>query len=248
MRPADFLVTNREKLHLSHWKKIPGRRPPVEGWPGKRSMTMKREFLALAAIVSLTASPVLYAQRGGGGGGQRGGGGGMQGQGPTTTGQQRGAQQGQGGAQMGTRDQQRQRIHATDQQQDQYRTSTQAADRVRTQARDMAKAAKGGGVNNEEFRQQHTQLRNEIQTMQQEHDRFAQGLSEDQRASLQDRIRRMDQARDRVHTQSQQMDQEMTQANPDGKRVATQAREMEKAMNEWQKQYRNVASDLSIEQ
>ena len=209
---------------------------------------MKRGFLALAAIVSLAVSPVLYAQRGGGGGGQRGGGGGMQGQGPTISGQPRGGQQGQVGAQTGTRDQQRQRIHATDQQGNQYRTSTQAADRVRTQARDMAKAAKGGGVNNEEFRQQHAQLRNDIQTMQQEHDRFAQGLSEEQRAAVQDRIRRMDQARDRLHTQSQQMDQEMSQANPDAQHIATQAREMEKAMKEWQKQYRSLGSEIGISQ
>ena len=172
----------------------------------------------------------------------------MQGQRPTTTGQPRGGQQGQTGVQTGTRDQQRQRIHATDQQRDQYRTSTQAADRVRTQARDMAKAAKGGGVNNEEFRQQHAQLRNEIQTMQQEHDRFAQGLSEEQRAAVQDRLRKMDQARDRVRTQSQQMDQEMSQANPDTQRMAAQAREMEKAMKEWQKQYCNLGSDIGISQ
>lgn len=172
----------------------------------------------------------------------------MQGQGPTTTGQPRGGQQGQVGAQTGTRDQQRQRIHATDQQQDQYRTSTQAADRVRTQARDMAKAAKSGGANNEQFRQQHAQLRNDIQTMQQEHDRFAQGLSEEQRVAVQDRIRRMDQARDRIHTQSQQMDQEMSQANPDAQRIATRAREMEKAMKEWQKQYRSLGSEISISQ
>jgi TRAP-type C4-dicarboxylate transport system substrate-binding protein len=84
--------------------------------------------------------------------------------------------------------------------------------------------------------------------MQQEHDRFAQGLSEEQRAALQDRIRKMDQARDRVHTQSQQMDQEMSQANPNAQRVATQAREMEKAVKEWQKQYRSLGSEIGISQ
>jgi hypothetical protein len=50
---------------------------------------MKRGFLALAAIVSLAVSPVLYAQRGGG---QRGGAGAGQGQRPTTSGQPRGGQ------------------------------------------------------------------------------------------------------------------------------------------------------------
>jgi DNA repair exonuclease SbcCD ATPase subunit len=207
--------------------------------PGKRSTTMRKTILALAAIVSLAVSPTLYAQRGGGGG--------MQGQRPTATGQQRSGQRGEMGRQTGTRDQERQRIHATDQQRDQYRTCTQSADRVRTQACDMAQAAKGG-VNNEKFRQQHAQLRSEVQTMQQEHDRFMQGLSEEQRAALHDRIRKMDRVRDRVNTRLQEMDQELSQANPDTKRVARRAREVEKATNEWQKQYRNLGTDMGIEQ
>ena len=173
----------------------------------------------------------------------------MQGQRSATMGQPRGGQQGQGqGQQQGARDRQRQRIHATDQQGDQYRASTQACDRVRTQARVMAKAAKGGGVNNPEFRQQHAQLRKEVQTMQQEQDRFMQGLSDEQRAVLQDRIRKMDQARDRIHMQSQEMDQEMSQASPNRQRIATQAREMERAMKDWQKQYRGLGSDMGISQ
>jgi uncharacterized protein (DUF3084 family) len=84
--------------------------------------------------------------------------------------------------------------------------------------------------------------------MQQEHDRFMQGLSEEQRAALRDRIRKMDQARDRIHTQSPQMDQEMSQANPDAQRIATQAREMEKVVKEWQKQYRSLGSEIGISQ
>jgi hypothetical protein len=84
--------------------------------------------------------------------------------------------------------------------------------------------------------------------MQQEHDRFMQGLSDEQRAVLQDRIRKMDQARDRIHMQSQEMVQEMSQASPDRQRIATQAREMERAIKDWQKQYRGLGSDMGISQ
>jgi chromosome segregation ATPase len=110
----------------------------------------------------------------------------------------------------------------------------------------MAEAAKGGGANNPEFREQHQRLREEIRTMQQEHDRFMQALSEEQRAAMQDRIRKMDQARERLHTQLQGMDQELNQANPDPKRLETQTREMERATREWQKQYRSMGSDMGI--
>jgi chromosome segregation ATPase len=91
-------------------------------------------------------------------------------------------------------------------------------------------------------------LRNEIETLQQEHDRFMQGLSEEQRAALQERIRKMDQACDRIHTQSQQTDQEMSQANPEAQRIGAQAREMEKVANDWRKQYRSLGSEVGISQ
>jgi len=43
------------------------------------------------------------------------------------------------------------------------------------------------------------------------------------------------------------MDQELNQPNPDAKRLEKQAREMEKATKEWQKQYRNMGEDMAIE-
>ncbi len=209
---------------------------------------MNKRAVTFAAALLLAAAPVVVAQgHGQGGGGQRQRPpSGQQGQRPDMS--QRGGQQGQGqGQQQGTRDQQRQRIHATDQQRGQYENCTQSADRVRTQARKMADAAKGGGANNAEFRQQHQQLRQEIRTMQQENDRFMNGLSDEQRAGMQDRIRNMDQARDRVNNRMQQLDDELAKPEPDRKRIREHATEMDKAMKEWQKQYRNMGSDMSIQ-
>jgi deoxyadenosine/deoxycytidine kinase len=43
------------------------------------------------------------------------------------------------------------------------------------------------------------------------------------------------------------MDKELGQSNPDRKRLEKRAREMEKAMKEWQKQYRKMGSDMDIQ-
>lgn len=90
-------------------------------------------------------------------------------------------------------------------------------------------------------------MRNEIRTMQQEHDRFMQRLSDDERAAMQDRVRKMDQARDRVNLSIQAMNEGFKQVNPDQQHIAKQARKIEKAMKEWQKQYHKMGSDMEIE-
>lgn len=83
--------------------------------------------------------------------------------------------------------------------------------------------------------------------MQQEHDRFMNGLSDEQRAGMQGRTRSMDQARDRLNNRVQQLDDELAKPEPDRKRMREHATEVEKAMKEWQKQYRNMGSDMGIE-
>lgn len=194
----------------------------------------KNGMLSLALLAALWLAPAVWAQ-GRGAGGQGG---------QSRGGQPQGAAQPQ---QQRDRDQQRLRIHATNQQRDQYRTCTQAADRVRTQTRQMAQAAKGGGYNNEDFRRQHAELREEVRLMQQNHERFMQGLSDAQRAELQSRIRSMNQARERLHTKLQAMDQELNQPTPDRQRLEKQSREMERAMKEWQKCYRQMGAELEMD-
>jgi len=202
---------------------------------------MLRRSLMLAAILVGVLDPFLWAQ---GGGGARGGGmGGPQGQRQTTMGQPRGPQ----GEKAGLSEQQRQRIRATDQQRDQYRTSTQAANRVRTRAREMARVAKGAGFNSEAFRQLHVQLQNEITLWQQEHEQFMAALTEEQQTATQERDREMDREMEELDVWAEAMDEELKQESPDPKQLAKQAREIEKATKNWQKQHRQLGSDLSIE-
>jgi chromosome segregation ATPase len=208
---------------------------------------MRKRAIIFVTALLLAAAPVVAAQ------GRGGKGGGSQHQGPPS-GQpeqppymgQHGGQQGQG-QQQSTRNQERQQIHATDQQRGQYENCTKSTNRVRTQAHKMADAAKGGGANNAEFREQHQQLQNEIRTMQQENDRFMNSLSNEQRAGMEYRIRSMDQARTRLNNQMQQLDEELAKPEPDRKRIREHATDVEKEMKEWQRKYRDMGSDMGIQ-
>ena len=141
---------------------------------------------------------------------------------------------------------QRDQIRATDQQRDQLRTCDQASAQLRTRARDMAKSASGPNFNADQARQQRDQIREQLQTMQQDHERLMNGLSAEQKETLQNRIQNMDQLRERVNTRLQQVDAELDQEVPNSKMVRDHARDMEKATKEWQKQYRKMQGELGV--
>ena len=82
--------------------------------------------------------------------------------------------------------------------------------------------------------------------MQQEHNRLMQGLRDGQREALQERVRKMDQTRERVNTRFAAIDQELNQPNPDCKRIAQHARKMDRAVKEWQKQHRKMGLEMGI--
>jgi len=111
----------------------------------------------------------------------------------------------------------------------------------------MAEAAKGGGANNAEFRRLHEQLQQEIRTMQQDRDRFMSSLGGEQRQALQNRIRKLDQTRDRLDERSRFLDAEMAKPDRDSKRVRDYTGDVEKATNEYQKRLRETARDMGVE-
>jgi hypothetical protein len=80
--------------------------------------------------------------------------------------------------------------------------------------------------------------------MHQEHQRLMDGLSDEQKASVENHERLMKQECERMEAQFREMERELAGANPDRKRVAAQAREVERAMIEWQKQHRAVSGVL----
>lgn len=203
---------------------------------------MKSKTLALAGLLALT--PGLLLAQGRGGGGQ---------QAPRQPhGQPPGQHQGQPGSEMGRgatardRDRDRLRIHATDQQRDVYRTCTQAADRVRANAREMAQSAEGKTFNADETRRQRDQLRDQLRNMEQLHQRLMIGLNHEQRSAMQDRIRNMEQVHERIRASLGKLDEHLAQAAPDGRRVAEEARTVERAIKQWQERHREMGEDLSL--
>ena len=61
---------------------------------------------------------------------------------------------------------------------------------------------------------------------------------------MQNRIQNMDQIRERVNTQLQQVDAQLNQDNPDGRMVRQHARDMDQSMKEWQKEYRKMQTEM----
>lgn len=202
---------------------------------------LKNTLIQFALLLLLV--PVAFPQ-GKGGGGSRGQGGGQgqaagMGQG---AGQQQTAGQAQPGAQAGDTQRDQKRTRITTQQRDQIRACDKLADGLRKQARAMSQAG-GKQFNAAEANKQQRQIREQLRTMEQEHERLMNGLNTDQQKALQERIRNMNQSRERINLQVQQMDRELGAPNPDAKRVAERAQEMEQIMNNWRKEYKALASE-----
>jgi hypothetical protein len=159
-------------------------------------------------------------------------------------GQLQGQGQGQRGVQAGSADMEHKRIKATQQQRDQIRSCDKLADGIRKQARKMAKAS-GNKYNAEEATRQRNQIREQFTAMEQEHERLVNGLDSNQQQAWQEQVRTMNQLRQEVHSQLLQMNNEMGMTQPDAKRIAERAREIEQNMNSWRKQYNTLSSQAS---
>ena len=144
------------------------------------------------------------------------------------------------------RDRDRVRIHATNEQRDQFRTCTQSADRVRIQAREMARQAGGVGFHPDQARQQRNQVREQVRTMLEHHEMFLNGLGQEQLSAAQNRLRTMNEIRERLNTRLRELDEQLEGRNLDGRRVAESAREVERAMKEWQKHQRMLGEEAGV--
>jgi hypothetical protein len=199
---------------------------------------MPKRSLILFPIFLLVISAGFSQGRGGK---QGQGQGSNQGQGQ---GQWQGQSQGQGNAQTGSADMERKRIQATQQQRDQIRSCDKLADGIRKQARKMAQTS-GSKFNVDETNRQQNQIREQFMAMEQEHERLMNGLDSNQQLAWQEQIKSMNQLRQEVHSQLKQMDAETRSTQPDAERVAERAREIERNMNNWRKEYNSLSSQAS---
>jgi len=133
-----------------------------------------KQTIALLAMMALLFTVILTAQAQGRGGWQGKGRTITAGQGGGRTTGQVGRPSGQPGKQTGQGQmyQDRLRAHTTDQQRDRPRGCVSAADQARQRARDMARDTKGAGYTIEQATQQRDQLRQRIQTMQEQHEQL----------------------------------------------------------------------------
>lgn len=155
-----------------------------------------------------------------------------------------GAGQGQGqrGAEMGkgTLERDQKRIRATIQQRDQLRSCDRSADQVRKRARTLARTAQNAGAQAGAIGEQTTQLRQQFRSMLEEHNRLLESLDTEQRTRLQEQIRNMQAIRERVEIQLSAIETGSARSDPDRKRIAERARELEQHLKEWQRQYRTM--------
>ncbi len=203
---------------------------------------MISKSLFLAALLGMFSVPTLWAQGHGAGGMQ----GGQRQQG--MSGMQRGQNQSPGmGAQLGQQNRQRMRVHATQQQQQQYRTCTQSMERVRSRIREMARLSKSQPLNREQAQQLHQQLRNELQTMQQQREQLMTGLDQEQKAAVQNRAQQMNQAQMDLDSFSEALGFELNQVDPNRDKVREQVRNLERSSKQLQQQQREVAEEAGIQ-
>ena len=191
---------------------------------------MKKYMIFLT--VFLLAAVTAYPQRGRGAGGGRNPQGGMQGN------PQGGMQ---GGMQSGKGETDRRQIHINSQQRKQIKECTGSADGIRKQARDMAKNS-GKQLKNGEMKQNFSRMQEQVRTMEQQHTQLMQGLGAEQQEAFKQQIQNMNQLRTRLQNQVQQMNETLGEPNPEAEQVTTRAREIEKTMNEYKKEYNTLAS------
>jgi hypothetical protein len=83
--------------------------------------------------------------------------------------------------------------------------------------------------------------------MQQEHQRLMQGLSSEQRDAARTRIRDLERAESRIRVRVDELDRAVDADPFRFPEVATQAREVERAMKELQKQHRKLGYEIGME-
>ncbi len=202
----------------------------VEGFKG--GITMLKRVLIMFPILLLVFSTAFPQGRGGRQGRQQ----------AQRQSQSQGGVWGTDQTRVGQMEQKR--IHTTQQQRNQIHSCNKLADGIQKQARKMAQMS-GNQFNADEANQQQSQIQNQFRMMEQEHEQLMNGLNPTQNQAWKEQIRNMNQFRQQLNLQLQQMNNELSSANPDSKQIKERAKELEKIMNNWRKEYSTISSQAS---
>jgi hypothetical protein len=188
-------------------------------------MRTRRTMSFLSALFLAGASSLALAQHGG-----HGGGGGF----------------GHAGHDTSIEDlQKKMKLQATEEQRAQLRTCLELADRLRMLADDLTKRANLSGTEFGKLHQRWSQLLR--QRMQSDHEALLGSLTSDQQAALKDRLRKMDKVWSELALRYEATDRDVAETPPDAKRLAGHAKDLEKSLKKWQKQHRELGSEMGVE-
>ena len=145
--------------------------------------------------------------------------------------------------------QKKMKIQATDEQRAQLRTCYELLDRLRGLAADMKNITKASGP---DFGPDLGKARQQwsdslLEFIQSDHEAFVMSLNADQQAALKDRLRKIDKARSELAVRFQTMKSDLAQTAPDAKRLADDAKEVDKRLKTLQKQHREIGSEIGVE-
>ncbi|MEW5806509.1 MAG: hypothetical protein AB1756_04045 [Acidobacteriota bacterium] len=144
-----------------------------------------------------------------------------------------------------TTSQPQQRMKATEQQVDQIKTCLKAAYKVRTEAKSLEQASA-----DPHFRNFVAQMVEELQRLtqraQNEHKKFVESLSPDYLKQLQQHIAGIDEISARMNVNLQKMEQEAIKSDPDRDRIVQLSLDLARGMEDWQRLYRNIGSDMGV--
>jgi chromosome segregation ATPase len=87
-------------------------------------------------------------------------------------------------------------------------------------------------------------MRDQLRTMEKEHQQLMNGMSDEQSAALRNRVEQMNQARQQVNARLGQLDEQLNMDQPDPKLVREQARQIEREMNRWKSEYRSMQQEM----
>jgi len=156
-------------------------------------------------------------------------------------------QHGQAGMGAGTemREQQRARIHASDQQRQQLHDCNQAADRIRTQSRDMMRQSKNSTMTPTQVNQWREQLQNQIKEMNRNHEQLMSGLSEEQKNASRHAIQEIEQARAQLMQTTERLNNQLAAPELNRDRIGDEAHEAERAASQLKKRQSEFAAQLN---
>lgn len=141
----------------------------------------------------------------------------------------------------------RTQVRATTEQNNRYQEAVQTGSAARQQVRSLIRAEKSSGAGLADARTQRDRLRESVRTMNQVQDRLVGSFDEGQQIVLQERIRRMEHSMEQLHARHLSLDGMLDDPAADGKQFTRRARELERAMKTWEKEYRKLGSELGVE-